>query len=223
MISLTPDIHQVQVKSPVDEEDLGGYENSTQQLETLLAHYNKKYLQLKEILQRAVELLADSREPKTENGRHEFLTDLDKEDLEVLSETDKLAVSLTRQLLIDVEAAYDARAFYKMWDILFDFCRTDFQFYIEHLYKNPLDKEALEGSSKPSTPLVLSSILIVILQRLSPFHPFLTEEIYAEVVPNSRSIFQNKTLHLPTLSEQCDVKPQWESMKADVLHTVSLR
>jgi isoleucyl-tRNA synthetase len=152
-------------------------------------------------------LLSDLQK-KTKFNKQITLTDEPDENVsDILLEHDSLAISLTNQLLSDVEALYRKRDFYGMWQLLFDFCRTDLQFYIEFCGSEVIDK-GLE-----SAQLSLSSIFKVILQRLAPLHPFLSEEIFAQTNSSKGSIFQNEWNPLPKISQQFDTKAEWESLK----------
>ena len=196
LIPIVPELHQVQLEG-----------DGTKQLEALLEEYNHKYAQLKKIIYQAVELLSDLQK-KTKFNKQITLTDEPDENVsDILLEHDSLAISLTNQLLSDVEALYRKRDFYGMWQLLFDFCRTDLQFYIEFCGSEVIDK-GLE-----SAQLSLSSIFKVILQRLAPLHPFLSEEIFAQTNSSKGSIFQNEWNPLPKISQQFDTKAEWESLK----------
>lgn len=196
LISITPELHQVQLEG-----------DGTKQLETLLEAYNHKYAQLKKILYQTVELLTDF-EKKGYSDTHTILSNEHGAEVsDVLLEPDVLAVSLTNQLLIDIEAAYQNRDFYGIWQLLYDFCRTDLQFYIELCGSEVIDKR-LE-----SAQLSVTSIFKVILQHLAPLHPFLAEEIFAQTNSSIGSIFQDKWNKLPKISQQFDTQAEWESLK----------
>ncbi|RKU06888.1 hypothetical protein C6501_18155 [Candidatus Poribacteria bacterium] len=196
LISITPELHQDQLEG-----------DGTKQLEALLEAYNHKYAQLKKILYQTAELLTNF-EKKGYSDTHTILSNEHGTEVsDVLLGPDVLAVSLTNKLLIDIEAAYQKRDFYGMWQLLYDFCRTDLQFYIELCGSEVIDKR-LE-----SVQLAVSSILKVILQRLAPLHPFLAEEIFAQTNSSIGSIFQDKWNKLPKISQQFDTETEWESLK----------
>lgn len=196
LISIVPDLHQVQLKG-----------DGAKQLEELIAKYNHKYAQLKEILYQAVELLADLEEKGNSVVQTIFSKGLNEDITASLQEPDMLAVSLTNRLLIDIEAAYYAKDFYEMWRLLYDFCHTELLFYIEFCCGKIPKKRS------DSVQIALLLISKSILQRLAPIHPFLAEEIFVQTNIFSKSIFQSEWCQLPEISGQIDAKVEWESLK----------
>ena len=196
LISIVPDLHQVQLK-----------EDDTKQLEELIEVYNQKYGQLKEVLNQAVQLLSDLQNRTNSNKRMTTSNKPDANVCEILLKHDALAISLTNQLLSSVEAAYTERDFYGMWQLLLDFCRTDLQFYIEFCAAKKVAKGVV------SAQLAFSSIFTAILQYLAPITPFLAEEIFVQTNSAFTSIFQSKRSQLPKISQQFDTKVEWESLK----------
>jgi isoleucyl-tRNA synthetase len=189
LISVVPDLHQVQLE-----------EDGAKQLEELIAEYNDKYAQLKEILYQAVELLSNLQKSTNSNKS-------DAEVSDILLEHDELAISFANQVFSDVESAYTERNFHGMWQLLFNFCCTDLQFYLEFCGAEELAKGLV------SAQLAFSSIFTVVLQYLAPITPFLAEEIFAQTNPSFTSIFQSKRSQLPNISQQFDTKVKWESLK----------
>ena len=126
---------------------------------------------------------------------------------DILLEHDALAISLANQLFSDVEAAYTERDFHGMWQLLFNFCRTDLQFYVEFCGAEEVAKGLV------SAELAFSLIFTAVLQYLAPMTPFLAEEIFAQTNPSYTSIFQSKRSQLPKISQQFDTKVEWESLK----------
>ena len=196
LISIAPELHQVQLEG-----------DGTKQLETLLEEYNHKYTQLKKIFYQTAELLIDLEKKGCSDTRSILSNEPGVDVSDVLLEPDALAVSLANKLLIDIEAAYRKRDFYGIWQLLYDFCRTDLQFYIKFCGSEVID------TGLESAQLSVSSILKVILQRLAPLHPFLAEEIFAQTNASTGSIFQNGWNQLPKISQQFDTKAEWESLK----------
>ena len=189
LISIVPNLHQGQLKK-----------DDAKQLEELIEQYNQKYGQLKEILNKAVQLLSDLQKRTNSNKPDANVSD-------IILEHDALAISLTNQLLSDVQAAYTERDFYGMWQLLFDFCRTDLQFYIEFCDA----KKVAEGLA--SAQLAFASIFTAVLQCLAPITPFLAEEIFVQTNSPFNSIFQSKRKQLPKISQHFDTKVEWESLK----------
>lgn len=196
LISTIPDLHKVQPE-----------EDTTKQLEKLLEKYNKKYTLLKDVLYQALELLTDLQ--KKANNDTAFTKEFAKDVYDTLLKQDMLAVSLTSQLLIDVEVVYQKSDFFKMWTLLFDFCHKELQFYIEFC-QTKVSKKSLN-----SVQISLSLIVKAVLQRLAPIHPFLAEEIFAQAVNVLGSIFQSKWSQLPKISEQDHTRKEWASLKKD--------
>ncbi len=195
IISIVPDLHQVQLE-----------EDETKQLEKLIEKYNRKYVQLREILYQTAKLLADIQKKWNADTTIAFLKNQEAV-FDALLEPDLLAVSLTNQLLIDVEKAYQDKDFYRMWQLLFDFCRTDLLFYIEFC------RAKVSKNNSSSAQIALLLISKSILQQFAPIHPFLAEEIFAQINPSAGSIFQNEWDQLPKISQQFDTKAEWESLK----------
>ncbi len=196
LISIVPELHQVPLE-----------EDGTQQLESLIENYNQNYTQLKEILFQTVELLTDLRKNGNSDAQITLSKEPDENVFDALWETDALAVSLTKLLLIDVEAAYQERDFYGMWQLLFDFCQTELLFYI-HLCRTEVSYKRSE-----STQIALSTIFKVVVQRLAPIFPYLAEEIYADGFSPSVSIFEEKWCNLSPIISDNNTRAQWESLK----------
>ncbi len=196
LFSIVPDLYQVQLE-----------EDGAEQLEELIAEYNHKYAQLKEILYQAVQLLSDLQKSTNSNKRMVPSNKPDGNVSDILLEHDALAISLANQLFSDVEAAYTERDFHGMWQLLFNFCRTDLQFYVEFCGAEEVAKGLV------SAELAFSLIFTAVLQYLAPMTPFLAEEIFAQTNPSYTSIFQSKRSQLPKISQQFDTKVEWESLK----------
>jgi isoleucyl-tRNA synthetase len=192
LISITPDLHQVPLE-----------EDGTQQLEALIEEYYQKYTHLKKILSQITELLSDLQKSTNSKKLITFSTETDDKVSENLTEHDALAISLTNQLLSDVEVAYKERNFFEMWQLLFDFCQTDLLFYF-HL---------CQAADSDSALIALPSIFKVIVQRLAPLLSFLAEEIYKKGFSTSASIFEEKWGFLPPIISDNDPRTEWESLK----------
>ena len=136
-----------------------------------------------------------------------------------MSPIDALAITVTSQLLKDVQQGYQNGNFHEMWTLLTDFCEDDLHFYLR----------AME--SRPATTLhvaqaILSEITTALLQRLAPLTPFLAEHFYrlvsTEGITGNHSIFQeNWHLLSPIIGqtsqvsdiETDDAKAEWEVLK----------
>ena len=132
---------------------------------------------------------------------------------------DSLAITLTAQLLQEVQHAYQAGNFHEMWALLTNFCQDDLRFY----------NHAME--SRPTTTLhaaqsTLSEITTVLLQRFAPLTPFLAEHFYRlisiEGIASDHSIFQGNWHSRSSLIGQSlqpsdlkkdEAKAEWEDVK----------
>lgn len=196
IVALAPDLYQTEIEG-----------DGTEQLETLIKKYNRKYTQLKDVFYQALELQADHQKKRKTKRCKTKSNEFDEKMLETLQPTDTLAVSLTSELLDEIEEAYKKRDFYKMWELLSDFCRTDFTFYI-NFCRTEISEEELE-----SVQIALPIIFKVLVQRLAPLMPFLAEEIYAESVSASASIFEEKWNYLSPINSDTEIRTEWESLK----------
>ena len=132
---------------------------------------------------------------------------------------DALVLTVTSQLLQDVQQAYQDGNYHEMWTLLTDFCEDNLRFYVR----------AME--SRPATTLhvaqaTLSEITTALLQRLAPLTPFLAERFYhlisTEGITGNHSIFQKNWHLLSPVSGQIlkaadietnDAKAEWEVLK----------
>ena len=201
IISLVPDFYKMEIEG-----------DGTQQLETLIKKYNRKYNQLKATLHQTLELQADLQKKRNIEKQETKSNDFDKEMFETLLPTDTIAVSLTYQLVSEIEDAYKKRDFYKMLELLFDFCRKELAFYIIYC-RTEISDENLE-----SIQLALPAILKPLIQRLAPLMPFLAEAIYAEAFSASTSIFEEKWDELIPIVGDTEIRTEWESLK-NVYHS----
>ncbi len=132
---------------------------------------------------------------------------------------DALAISVTSQLLQEVQHAYQAENFRQVWTLLTDFCQDDLRFYSDTI------------ESRPTTTLraaqnILSGITTALLQRFAPLTPFLAEHFYPlvsiEGITTGHSIFQGnwhshssvigKSVQLSDLKND-EAKAEWEAAK----------
>ena len=132
---------------------------------------------------------------------------------------DSLAITVTAQLLQDVQQAYQDGNFYEMWTLITDFCDDDLRFYVRAMESRP-------AKTVPAAQATLSQIATALVQRLAPLTPFLAEHFYhlisTDGVTGNHSIFQNQwhllspiigqTLHVSDI-ETNDAKAEWEVLK----------
>ena len=133
---------------------------------------------------------------------------------------DSLVITLTAQLLADVQQAYSDEDFHGIWTRFTEFCEGTLQFYVDLM-------ETRSETTLPVAQAVLSEITTAILQRLAPLTPFLAEHFYhltsVEGLTGNHSIFQ-KNWHLfsagigqalPTSDMDADrAKAEWEALKS---------
>ncbi len=194
-VSILPDIHEVPIKG-----------NGKQQLEALIKEYYNKYGQLKDALYQAANFLKDLKK-RTGSDKHRTLADENEDDrTSILLEQDKLAISVTREHIQQIEAYYEVSDYAKIWQLLFDFCQSELLFYID------LSKTEITDENVDSKYITVSSMLTAILQRLAPIQPFLAEEIHGETHSTS-SIFKNRLFDFSHINTQGDTKSRWESLK----------
>ena len=196
LISIVPDLHQVEIRG-----------NGTKQLNLLIEQYNDKYQTIKDTISKASELLinlqvkdkTDTTKPKSKG--------LNKDDFNKMGHSDVIVVSLTQQLMVQVDAAFENKDYFQVWELLSDFCNTELLFYL-NICPTEVTKKGLVSSQ-----IVLLSIIQVILERLAPILPFLAEEYYTNIFASTDSIFQNQLSQLPENPDQLDVQTEWESIK----------
>ena len=133
---------------------------------------------------------------------------------------DSLAITVTTQLLQEVQQAYQTEDFREMWTLLTNFCQDDLRFYIGTMESRPTTTLSAAQST-------LSQITTVLLQRFAPLTPFLAEHFYRRIsidgVTSGNSIFQgNWHLRSPLIGESLqppdmekdDAKTEWEDVKS---------
>ena len=134
---------------------------------------------------------------------------------------DALAITVTAQLLQEVQHAYQAENFHEIWEMLIDFCQNDLRFYIRSLESRPT-------KTLSTAQITLSQITTTLLQRLAPLTPFLAEHFYPRVsiegVTGNHSIFQSNWHELSPLVAQSSMpsdvknnkaKAEWEARKRE--------
>lgn len=195
LVTIVPDMHEIPIKG-----------NGRKQLKVLLDEYYSKYIQLKHALQQVVELVSNLQN-ETKSDKHKTLNyKLDDLDTDLLTEQDRLAVSVTKVLLMQVETTYDEGNFFKMWQLLFDFCQSELTFYVE------LCKTGRTNEQSDAIRIATFFIFTAILQRFAPLLPFLSEEIYVEACA-SGSIFKTKWIQCHQECIKEDIMCQWEDLK----------
>ena len=132
---------------------------------------------------------------------------------------DSLAITVTAQLLQEIEQAYQSGHFHEMWKMLTNFCEQDLGFYVRSI-------ESRDATNLHTAKDTLVQISIALLQHFAPLTPFLAEHFYrlisADNRTNNRSIFQ-KNWHSvsPAIRQSLrasrtkknDAKTEWEALK----------
>ena len=123
---------------------------------------------------------------------------------------DTLAITVTDQLLHEIQHAYQAGDFHEMWKMLTNFCQDDLRFYLSTLEARP--KKMLHAAQ-----MTLSQITTTLLQRLAPLTPFLAEHFYRltsiDGVTGNHSIFQRNWHDLSPLVAKSSVPSNTSNMK----------
>ena len=132
---------------------------------------------------------------------------------------DSLAITVSAQLLQEIEQAYQNGHFHEMWKTLINFCEQDLRFYVRLI-------ESRDVTTLPAAQSTLTQISIALLQRFAPLIPFLAEHFYRMITTDkettNRSIFQ-KTWHSvsPAMRQSLrasrtkknNAKVEWEALK----------
>ena len=240
LVAIAPNIEAKQVSSKQLEKLAEGYLGQYQQLQALfddISEYLYPFLRdsgkASDKKQKDAPAKASKDEQRftTANGREvqvDFPRTPTHTDIEALGETaatgkilpiDSLAITVTAQLLQEVQLAYQAENFYEMWTLLTDFCQDDLRFYSRTM------------ESRPTTTLhaaqsILSEITTGLLQRFAPLTPFLAEHFYRRIsiegMTSDQSIFQEnwhshssligQTLQ-PSDGKKDEAKAEWEEVK----------
>ena len=116
---------------------------------------------------------------------------------------DSLALLITHKLLSHLQEEYEKNDFYKMWELLVEFCQSELDFYIG----------ICKTEKSDSVYIALTTIYIVLLQRIAPILPYLAEELYREVFSTTSSIFEEKCYHIPQINDEINTNDEWESLK----------
>ena len=132
---------------------------------------------------------------------------------------DSLVITVTAQLLQEVQQAYETEKFHEMWTMLTNFCQDDLRFYSRAI-------ESRSTTNLRAAQSILLEITTVLLQRFAPLTPFLAEHFYrlisVENLTGDRSIFQGNWHARPPLIPQSaqpsdvkkdEVKAEWEKVK----------
>ena len=132
---------------------------------------------------------------------------------------DSLAITVTTQLLQEVEQAYQNGNFHEMWKMLTNFCEQDLGFYVRTI-------ESRDATTFQAAQGTLSEISTALLQRLAPLTPFLAEHFHhlisTDNETDNHSIFE-KNWHSvsPAIRQSLrasrtkknDAKAEWEALK----------
>lgn len=132
---------------------------------------------------------------------------------------DALAITVTEQLLQEIQHAYQAGNFHEMWKMLTNFCQDDLHFYLRTLESRPT-------KTLRAAQMTLSQITTTLLQRLAPLTPFLAEQFYRltsiDGINGNHSIFQRNWHDLSQLTANSSMpsdmkndkaKTEWEARK----------
>ena len=188
LIGISPELYQAQLDRA-----------EGQQLENLVEKHHKEYTQLKEILYKIYKLLSEIRTKKNTNKQNIFSINPKKQFYEKLPEQDSYAIALTNQFLNNYEVAYEKKDFFNMWQLLYEFCKTDVNYYFG-LCQTDVTEPAIT---------TLTVIFKIIIQRVSPILPYLAEELFAEELSSKRSIFEEKWSFLPQIAIHNDTNDKW--------------
>ena len=209
LVAITPNVGTGQIN----------HKRLTKLAEDYLVQYQQLYGLLESISDRLHDFLQDSQNAnntkskggtrqKSQNKRQRSTTDK-------IMPIDALAITVTSQVLQDVQQAYQNGNFHEMWTLLTDFCEDDLRFYVHAMESQPAKTLHVAQDT-------LSQIVSALLQRLAPLTPFFAEHFYhlvsIEGLTGSHSIFQKnwlvieETLQVSKI-ETDDAKAEWEALK----------
>ena len=191
LFSIAPDIHQV----PQENAD-------AEQLETLIEKHYQNYESLKQTFYQVADIISGFK--KTAKKKQQtLLNESNAKDYDKLQNQDTLALLITHQLQTHLQELYEKNDFYKMWELLFEFCQSELTFYLG----------LCKSDNSDSANIVLTSIFKILLQRIAPIFPYLAEESYRDVFSTTKSIFEEKWYHLPHINDEINTNDEWESLK----------
>ena len=195
LVTIVPDLHEIPIKG-----------NGTQQLKGLLDEYYSKYLQLKTILYQIVKFMSDLQQKNNDECHSVMSNQPDDNAINTLTEQDRLAIAVTKVHLRRIETQYEEGNFFKMWQLLFDFCQSELLDYFE------ICRTGLADNNIDSIQIATSFIVTSVLQRLAPIQSFLAEEMYLEWYSKG-SIFKNKWSQYHQENSQKDIMSKWKELK----------
>lgn len=191
LFSITPDIHH-ELHENIEQ----------QQLETLIESHFQNYESIKKILCQVAEILSGYKKTSKEK-QQSILHGSNVKKYGKFQKQDSLAILITHQLQTHLQEVYEQNDFYKMWVLLFEFCQSELTFYLGICKTRESD----------SVYIALTTIFMVLLQRIAPILPYLAEELYSEVYSTTRSIFEEKWYHIPQINDEINSKDEWEALK----------
>ena len=178
-------------------------EEITLYLESQIKTFNKKYIQLKRVLMKAIEVCVkfeDSEDTK-QATRNSFNPDTFK--IQDLKETDLFALAKINDSISSIDKAYQSKEFHIIFDLLSDLCIKEFDKYIQ------LSQNGLTENDFQSAQSTITAILKVLIQRLAPITPFLAEDLNTAVFTSSKSIFDENWVILPQTNWNDDMAKEW--------------
>ena len=167
LFSITPDIHQALQEN-----------KEAVQHETLIDKLFQNYESIRNILYQVSEILSGYKKTAKEK-RQSILHVNNVKDYGKFQNEDLLAILITHRLQTHLQEVYEENDFYKMWALLFEFCQSDLTFYVG----------ICKSRESDSVYVALTTIFIVLLQRIAPILPYLAEELYREVYSTTKKHF----------------------------------
>ncbi|MCZ6681484.1 MAG: class I tRNA ligase family protein [Candidatus Poribacteria bacterium] len=186
------------VPSNIDLTAVGSHVPSIEINENWIDEYPKDVLRLLCVQPDSESLSIDNRLQACQNEYHivqticaeilscleDFSSEAHQLALETLLPLDALALSMTNRVLQAVDFAYQQRDFHHAWCVLKDFCQSDLQRFYLPVLKDRLNVPETTRE-KRSGQTALWNILHVLIQRLAPITPFLSEQIHALIQTKS--------------------------------------
>ncbi|HNR12529.1 MAG TPA: isoleucine--tRNA ligase [Thermodesulfobacteriota bacterium] len=124
----------------------------------------------------------------------DFNPDTDRVAYTDMEEIDRWALHRLQQLTKDIQEAYTAFEFHRIYHRMHNFCVVDMSAFYLDVLKDRLYCDGTSSRERRSAQTALYEILVAIVKLYAPIQPFTTEEVWLHLVEKTPGL--EKSIHL---------------------------
>jgi len=140
-------------------------------------------------------------------------TDLEKLDLNQLPELEQYMLHRIYNLNENFKNYFKSYDFHNLYKELLNFCTVDLSAFYFDIRKDALYCDSKDSGKRKSSIIVLNIILESLIKWFAPILSFTTEEIFALINKDKKSIHLEEFIKFPKLFENTKLSEKWVELK----------